>query len=353
MADILTIATSKRRPGQGDVGSDNRYPRVDYLELGRLLDTDVLDYDVYDTVFFGRSFRFLETQLRSDLYLALLGYWASRRYRVVFSLSERAGIPYAGFNRLQIGRRPFVNLFQSWSHRQEKAITKLNLLRNMDSILVLCQSMKEQMVKLGAAPDKVHKINYSVDQKFFVPSTKINQEPGLIVSIGEVRTRDYGMLFEAVRGLSAEVIVIAAGMWSAREKNSRLNDPQIPSNTRLSKRLAPIQLRELYAKAQFVVLPIYDTVSWAGATVTLEAASMGRAVIAPRSRGLSDFIIDGETGVLVEPGNAQALRAAIERLLANPQEARRLGGNARQRVDEELNLDTYVKRLAGVLSKYL
>ena len=76
---------------------------------------------------------------------------------------------------------------------------------------------------------------------------------------------------------------------------------------------------------------------------------MARAVIAFRSRGIVDYIIDGETGLLVEPGNIQEMRDAIQFLLANPEEAKRMGENARQRVLDELNLETYVKGIADVL----
>ena len=80
---------------------------------------------------------------------------------------------------------------------------------------------------------------------------------------------------------------------------------------------------------------------------------MGRAVIASRSRGILDYVVDHETGILVEPGDVEALREAIEHLLAHPEEAQRLGRNARQRVEEELNLDTYVESLARILNAHL
>lgn len=76
---------------------------------------------------------------------------------------------------------------------------------------------------------------------------------------------------------------------------------------------------------------------------------MARAVVAFRSRGITDYVIDGETGILVEPGNASAMREAIQYLLANPQEAKRMGENARQRIVETLNLETYVSHIADVL----
>jgi glycosyltransferase involved in cell wall biosynthesis len=77
---------------------------------------------------------------------------------------------------------------------------------------------------------------------------------------------------------------------------------------------------------------------------------MARAVIAFRSRGIMDYIIDGETGILVDPGDIQAMRDAIQYLLANPNEAKRLGENARQRILDKLNLETYVKNIVDLLT---
>jgi len=50
----------------------------------------------------------------------------------------------------------------------------------------------------------------------------------------------------------------------------------------------------------------------------LEAMSTGCPVIASRIGGLTDLVVDDETGLLVEPGDALALRQAMERLLAYP-----------------------------------
>jgi glycosyltransferase involved in cell wall biosynthesis len=66
--------------------------------------------------------------------------------------------------------------------------------------------------------------------------------------------------------------------------------------------------------------------------VAIEAMAAGRPVIASRIGGLADIVVEGETGLLVEPGNPQALRQAINHLLANPQDRERMGEAARQRV---------------------
>jgi glycosyltransferase involved in cell wall biosynthesis len=63
--------------------------------------------------------------------------------------------------------------------------------------------------------------------------------------------------------------------------------------------------------------------------VAREAMAHGRPVVATRVGGLADAIEDGVTGVLVEPADPVALRAAIERLLGDPDERARLGARAR------------------------
>jgi glycosyltransferase involved in cell wall biosynthesis len=282
------------------------------------------------------------------LYLTWLGWRAKQKYDLVFTMSERAGIPFAGLRRLTKTSQSFATMFQSWSWRQETVIKNLGLLNAMDSIAVHCQSMKCHLNSLGAPDERIHVLPYSVDHHFFRPMPEVEQQSNLIMSVGEIRSRDYRTLVSAIDGLPIELVVAASGSWYAREKITRLNIP-VPKNTTVTGHMSSVQLRQLYARSQFVVLPVYDTVFSAGSTVVMEAGAMGRAVIATHSKGITDYIIDGVTGILVEPGNPKAFREAICYLLAHPEEARRLGKNARERIEAERNLDIYVERMAEQL----
>lgn len=348
MADTLIIATAGLKEDQVADVDHLHYPRVDYLELKRILNADVLNYAVYDQARFGNTYKNIETRLRSDLYLSILGLMKSRNYSSTIALSERAGIPISGFRRVLYNKKRFLSMFTCWSERQEFAITKLNLFNSMDEIIVKCSSMYNYLIKLGAKKNKIHNITHSVDHKFFYPLPQVSQEKNLIISVGETRSRDYPSLFRAVDGLDLHLLVAASGHWYAREKNSNI-ESYIPKNVTLTGRLPIVQLREKYAQSQFAVLPIHDSVFSSGATAVLEAGSMGRAVIATRSRGITDHLIDGETGILVDPDDSNALRGAIQYLLAHPEEATRLGNNARQRIEEELNLDLYVEKIANLV----
>lgn len=65
--------------------------------------------------------------------------------------------------------------------------------------------------------------------------------------------------------------------------------------------------------------------------VSLQAAHMGRPVVAARVGGLPEVVLDRETGRLVDADDAQGLEAAVTALIADPDEARRLGAAARAR----------------------
>ncbi|HMN27793.1 MAG TPA: glycosyltransferase family 4 protein, partial [Caldilineaceae bacterium] len=68
--------------------------------------------------------------------------------------------------------------------------------------------------------------------------------------------------------------------------------------------------------------------------VVIEAMMSGRPVIASKTGGVTDLVVDGETGLLVPPGDPTALRQAIERLLADPGLRRCMGQAARRKVTE-------------------
>lgn len=70
----------------------------------------------------------------------------------------------------------------------------------------------------------------------------------------------------------------------------------------------------------------------------LEAMAAGLPVVATAVGGLPEMVVDGETGFLVAAGDADALRAALARLVADPALRRRMGAAGRRRVEERFDL---------------
>ena len=84
--------------------------------------------------------------------------------------------------------------------------------------------------------------------------------------------------------------------------------------------------------------------------VFLEAGACGKPVIGSKSGGIPDAVIDGVTGILVDPFDIEEIADAIIRLLSNENLAARLGENGKKRVEEELNIHRLAERLKEVLS---
>ena len=106
----------------------------------------------------------------------------------------------------------------------------------------------------------------------------------------------------------------------------------------------PDQLAELYDRAAVVVCPSRRD----GFPVACaEAMAHARPVVASAVGGLPDMVVDGETGLLVPPRDPEALRAAIDRLLADADLRQRLGENARARIADLCDWDRIVDTIVG------
>jgi len=130
------------------------------------------------------------------------------------------------------------------------------------------------------------------------------------VIAGGGRLRDY--LAQVARSVGVEDDVVFAG--------------EVPDD----------ELARLYRSCDVLVQLSRESASGGGAEgfgiVCLEAAACGKPVVAGRSGGLVDAVVDGETGILVDPVDTEATVAAILSVLQNPSLAGRLGAAGRHRV---------------------
>jgi glycosyltransferase involved in cell wall biosynthesis len=85
-------------------------------------------------------------------------------------------------------------------------------------------------------------------------------------------------------------------------------------------------------------------------TTVLEAMASGRPVVATTTGGIVDMIVDGETGLLVPPGDEHKLAEAVARLLNDADLRVRLAAGARERV-QRFAASAVVERLEAVYAQ--
>jgi glycosyltransferase involved in cell wall biosynthesis len=110
------------------------------------------------------------------------------------------------------------------------------------------------------------------------------------------------------------------------------------------------ELGPLYERAAVVAVPSHRE---GFGVVCAEAMAYGRPVVAGAVGGLLDLVVDGETGLLVQPRDVAGLRAALERLLADAELRRRLGENARRRAREHFSWDRVTDLTVGAYEEAL
>jgi phosphatidylinositol alpha-1,6-mannosyltransferase len=117
--------------------------------------------------------------------------------------------------------------------------------------------------------------------------------------------------------------------------------------------VAEEDLPAYYRACDLVVLPsreVQPGVPIEGFGITLmEAAAAGKAVVAGNVGGTQDAVVDGETGLLVEPTSADAVAEAIVSLLAEPERAARMGRAGQVRARASFTWPAQAAKLRALL----
>ena len=148
--------------------------------------------------------------------------------------------------------------------------------------------------------------------------------------------RDYGTLARAVE--ETEVNVKLSG------RAFNLAGIKLPHNMETTGWLNHRELEDYLFESQFCVVPLQPIAHSSGETSLLHAMSFGKAVVATRAPGTEAYIQHGLTGLLVEPGDVQAMRQAILDLWRNPDVAAQMGKEGRRRFEEDHTMAKFARR---------
>jgi glycosyltransferase involved in cell wall biosynthesis len=273
--------------------------------------------------------------------LAMEVHGRRQEYDVIVSWSERVSLALMALQHVLKSGKPHVAMMY-WFSRPSVRVPLRAFGGSLHSIITWSSVQRAYAIEqLGIAPQKLYLVKHFVDQLFWAPR---DREVDSICSAG-AEMRDYATLLRALRGtglrchIATDHVRIDRLGFGRRMAVGQFGSGASGEVTIGRKTL--IELRELYARSRFVVVPLRASDTDNGITVILEAMAMGKAVICSRTRGQVDVIQDGVTGLFVPVGDSDALRSAILTLWNDPERASAMGRAARAYIERHHTLDQF------------
>ena len=155
-----------------------------------------------------------------------------------------------------------------------------------------------------------------------------------------------------VRQTAPDAVLVLVGGGPAEERLRRLAADAPEGSVVFAGKVPEDDLPRYYALGDVFAMPCRSRLAglevegWGN--VFIEAAACGRPVVVGDSGGARESLVDGETGLLVDGADVDQVAEAVARLLADPDEARRMGEAGRRRVLERHALERMVGDTEGL-----
>jgi glycosyltransferase involved in cell wall biosynthesis len=219
--------------------------------------------------------------------------------------------------------------------------------RRVGPVLTASQASGADICRdFGVDPANVHVIPLGVDTRLFHPREQ-PRVPGRIVAVASADSPLKGVatLLQAFAKITVEREgqLIVVGKPAAGGPTEKLvSDLALGDRVRFVHGISDTELATLAASAEIAVVPsLYEGFS----LPAVEHMASGTPLIASRTGALPE--VTGDAAVLVEPGNPEALAAALRDLLDSPAERARLGTAAWQRVQERFAWPAVARATVG------
>lgn len=274
-------------------------------------------------------------------------------------LKQRVGLPYIMYAH---GNEILGAIRSEWEKPRQS-------LCHASRVLAVSRFTAAWVQEAGVHPERIEIVHPGCDVEVFRPHTpngalrnsalgKEQLRGPLILSVGNLVSRKgHDMVIRALPRLLAaigDVTYLIVGDGPFRPELERLaSEIGVRERVIFAGRVTDEQLPDLYALCNVFVLASRERSEWCDVEgfgmVYLEAGATGKPVVAGRSGGIGDAVVDGETGVLADPLSPDAIALSIEMLLKNPELARRMGRQGRERTVRKFSWSAVGKRLREIL----
>ncbi|NPV54390.1 MAG: glycogen synthase [Firmicutes bacterium] len=283
-------------------------------------------------------------------YTFMAGFMAKMLYNVPLVTTIHSLEPLRPWKENQLGR---AYRLSSWM--EEMGI------RASDRIIAVSNGMREDIlrcypvdaarvvviyngidtVEYRRTPDDEALKEYGIQGRYILFVGRITQQKGILHLV------DAASFFpEGVK------LVLCASAPDTEEDLRRLRDRISGKNNIIwiDQMVEKKKLIQLYSHAAVFACPsVYEPFG----IINLEAMSCETPVVASAVGGIKEVVVDGETGLLVEPGNPVAIADAVKRVLGDEDLRGRLGRNGRRRVEAYFGWDVIARKTKALYDEIL
>lgn len=240
---------------------------------------------------------------------------------------------------------------------------KIRLVKHQAAaVSVVCSCVEQMLIEMGFPPARVQRIPNGISSSKYVQAgdgrlrSELGVSPetplvGMVANIRPTKGHEYFLrAAHLVLQRHPEAFFFVSG-----DGHDKLAPPlfQLAAELGVLDRVRFLGFRgdvpSLLAQMDVFVLP---STSEGFPLVVLEAMASGKAVVCTRCGGVEEMITDGEDGLAVPVGDAQALADNISLLLRNRIRAARLGENARRRVREQFSTEGMIASYERLYLQY-
>ena len=225
----------------------------------------------------------------------------------------------------------------------------------LDHIIALTNKTKDALIIEGTDPNKITVISHFVDTKRFHP-VKNSKNPKIITILFVGRLEKYKGVYDIAE--AAEMLLNDSDLHSFKlnfvlvgdgsEKKRLADKPNLEIRTATYK-----EMPEVYAKADIFIAPSKPTITWEEQynTSLLEAQASGLPIVTTKTGGIPENI--GEAGVLVPPGDIQAIVNALKTYILNPKLREAFAAKARKRAESVHDIKIGASILSALYNELL
>ena len=244
-------------------------------------------------------------------------------------------------------------------------------LRQAEKIVVASADYAKHslLAKYPELAAKVVEIPFGIDTQRFTPHRPagiigaplilarhgIRDDEPVVLFVGGLDEQHYfkglHVLMEAIKSVPTAILMVVGSGSLLNAYVRRANELGIGERVVFAGKISDAELPDYYRAAQVLALPSIDRSEAYGLVLT-EAAATGLPAIASSLPGVRTVVLDGETGLLVRPGDVTALTQAIKKILSNGELRAKFGQAARvlaESLSWQLCGERYVKLYREIL----